>query len=411
MGGLIMSLIRMPRLSDSMQEGKLLRWCVRPGDFVKVGDVLAEIETDKANMEIEALEQGWIAELYGKPGDAIPVGEPIVRLASSLEEVAQAERAHSSAPPASIVLEDLVGTEPEPSIGADASGISYPRENVSPLAKQRAAELGVEITKVQGTGPGGRVMEADVLAAAATKSSDCGGTAFQEDTGTISLVELQPVASEGRQKSQQEFPPPCCAQMVDFQSVSLRTQINAGSIVNWLPHLQARLNLPSGCSSELLIQPIVAKAVMHALESVPTLRESIAHPEATRGAVAFTVRLRDQALHPVMRSIHVSSLSETIKNYWELRERCLAGSLSESECRGAELVVDDVRQWGVEAPTFYIHPYSVPLVCIGSAVGKEPTHWTVSASFGKGDKLDPALIAEFLRCLRLFLEQPILMYE
>lgn len=406
-----MALIRMPRLSDSMEEGKILRWCVRPGDFVKVGDVIAEIETDKANMEIEAVEQGWIAELFGKPGDLIPVGEPIVRLTSSLEEVAQAERSHADVRAESILLEDIVGTEVELPTDADGSKASRSPDNVSPLAKQRAVELGVDIAKVQGTGPGGRVMEADVVAAAAAKVGESGGMVSGEEPSTISLGELQQVATERQNQSHDECPPPCCAQMVDSRGLSLRTLINAGSVAGWLPALQARLNLPAGCHGDHLIPPIVAKAAVHALDSVPELRDQITHPEATRGTAAFAVRCRDRVLYPVMRAIHALSLGEAIRNYWELRERCLAGSLLESECRGAEFVVDDLRPWGVEAPTIYVRQHSVPVVCVGAAVGMEPSFWTISASFATGDKLDPALVAEFLRSLRLFLEQPVLMCQ
>src|SRR5690606_14741040 len=145
----------MPQLGFDMQEGTLVRWLKQPGDAVQRGEPIAEIETDKAVIEIEAFESGTLTKLLVEEGTTVPVGEPIAVL-----DTGEEGEAADAAP---------TGPAPEPSIqpgGDPAAADGGPRVKASPLARRLAAEHGVNLRQLSGSGPGGRIVKADVLQAA-----------------------------------------------------------------------------------------------------------------------------------------------------------------------------------------------------------------------------------------------------
>jgi pyruvate dehydrogenase E2 component (dihydrolipoamide acetyltransferase) len=174
--------IEMPKLSDTMTEGTLVRWIKKVGDKVAVGDVLAEVETDKATMEMEAFDEGVLTEIYVQDGNKVEVGQKLALLLAKgekadssepkpVEENKVAPQAKEEKPATAPAKETAKGetpaapqsqqnSEPEPSESAPTG-----RVKASPLAKKVAAELGVDLGAIQGSGPGGRIVREDVVAA------------------------------------------------------------------------------------------------------------------------------------------------------------------------------------------------------------------------------------------------------
>ena len=140
--------IAMPRLSDSMVHGLLLRWCVQVGDTVQAGDVVAEVETDKANMEIETLVAGVVEHLCAEAGDEVPVGQVLAVLRQAASANGQSAE----------------GPAPDLSRAPNATEGRCGPTNASPLALRIAMQRGLDISRIQGSGPGGRIMKEDVLA-------------------------------------------------------------------------------------------------------------------------------------------------------------------------------------------------------------------------------------------------------
>ena len=167
----------MPRLSDSMEEGTVLKWLVEVGGEVARGAPLVEIETDKANMTYEADTDGVLVEVIAAEGDTLAVGEPIARIGAAGEETAAP--AAEEAPPAEEEAEPVPAepipaqaeSAPEPARAAPAAGNGGERVKASPVARRIAGELGVELAAIEGSGPGGRVVKADVEAAAGNGSA------------------------------------------------------------------------------------------------------------------------------------------------------------------------------------------------------------------------------------------------
>src|SRR5438132_1608209 len=178
--------IEMPKLSDTMTEGTLLRWIKKVGDSVEVGDVIAEVETDKATMEMEAFDEGTLAEVYVEEGQKVQVGQKLAILTGEGEEVPkpQSESKRAGAdkkeeestaepeaaekkPPAKESVRAAAEPIPEsPQQSAPSAETTQTRPKASPLARKVAAELGVQLQQVSGSGPGGRVVRSDVLSAA-----------------------------------------------------------------------------------------------------------------------------------------------------------------------------------------------------------------------------------------------------
>src|SRR5271166_1557905 len=179
--------IEMPKLSDTMTEGTLVRWIKKVGDTVAVGDVLAEVETDKATMEMEAFDDGVLTEIYVKDGEKVLIGQKLALLSEHDEKsdstaTKPSQEKETTGKPKAAPAEELAattqtptadaGTEPSKDQAADdalepATGA---RIKASPLAKKIAAEMGVDLARLQGSGPAGRIVRDDVVAAAQTPS-------------------------------------------------------------------------------------------------------------------------------------------------------------------------------------------------------------------------------------------------
>ncbi|MGH2987453.1 MAG: E3 binding domain-containing protein, partial [Solirubrobacterales bacterium] len=179
--------IVMPRLSDSMEEGTILKWMKAVGDEVALGDELVEIETDKANMVFEADAAGTLVEITAQEGDTLPIGEVIARVGEAGEaeapepetapakaEAPQAERAPVEAPAAEDASDEARATEPEavpsPTQPAPAAATDG-RVKASPLARRIAAEKEIDLSSLSGSGPGGRIIKADVERAEAAPAA------------------------------------------------------------------------------------------------------------------------------------------------------------------------------------------------------------------------------------------------
>ena len=168
--------IEMPKLSDTMTEGTLAKWIKNTGDTVEIGDVIAEVETDKATMEMESFDEGVLHEIYVVEGQKVPVGGRLAVLVEDGEEPPSADEADAdagagadtAAPPVETPSAEEeeeatpTGSDPEPQSATSGSVPTGERIAASPLARKIAAERGVDLAGLQGSGPGGRIVKVDV---------------------------------------------------------------------------------------------------------------------------------------------------------------------------------------------------------------------------------------------------------
>jgi len=433
--------ITMPQLSDTMSEGTVVKWYKKEGDKVKEGEKIADVETDKATMEMESFEGGTIAAILVKEGDKVAVGGTIAVLAKGNEKIedvrssarggqvsakpqaaAGAERVPPSAPQGGAVatLEaasmsevhepDKVGhgatrekPTPVPPLPAHDNGH---RVKVSPLAKKIASAKGIDVTQVKGTGPGGRIIRRDVEEFEAPAQAAPVVAKPQAPVGakeTIALSKMRQTIALRLQQSKQNIPHFYETIDIDMEAVSaLREKLN-----KQLEKQNVRLS----------VADLIAKAVAKALQMNPALNSTFNGTEITRHAdvnLGMAVALPEGLIVPVLRGIDKLGLKEIRTRSADLIDRARAQKLKQDEMTGATFTVSNLGTYGVRDFSAIINPPEVGILAIGSAEpravvrdGQIVARATMTVTLSADHRVvDGAMAAEFLRTLKNLLEEP-----
>ena len=403
----------MPKMGDAMEAGTLGSWLKHEGDQVEVGDVLAEIETDKATVELEAEDAGVLTRLIAGEGDEVPVGQPIAVISADGDATgaepegaeaqgaeAEGEQPESAEPEGREPQAAEAGPERARAAGAKerSAPISGPevsadgRVRASPVVRRLAREHGIELTGISGSGPGGRIVERDVRAVLDRAGK---GAPERRAQATGETVQAEaPVTA----------PAPSGAAGTELSRLS-RTQRVVGErlVQAWqAPHhyatmevrmddllaLRARLNEalaagpgdgsaadgPDGGPVKLSINDFVMKACALALRAVPKLNSwwtadgiELHH----RVDLAMAVALDDGLITPVIRDAAERTLSAISAEAKELAARARAGKLRPEEYQGGTFTVSNMGMYGVDSFTAIINPPSVSIMAV-SAVVRRP---------------------------------------
>jgi pyruvate dehydrogenase E2 component (dihydrolipoamide acetyltransferase) len=333
----------LPKLGADMTEGRLVEWLKKPGERIGRGDVIAVIETDKANIEVEAWVAGTMEKILVEPGDAwMPIGTPLAVIRTEGPEVAApAPFARPSAPLP-------VAPEPPKPIAPVPPPPSRERLHVSPAARRRAEELGVDLTPVQGTGPDGRITLEDVDRAAAKR-------------------EAKP-APDRRERMREAIAAAMSRAKREIPHYYLSTTIDFGPALQWL---ESR-NRERPVTERLLYGVLLLKAVALALREVPELNGFWIEGRAVRSEgvhVGVAVSLRGGGLvAPALRDADKQSIDALMRGFQDLVTRARAGSLRSSEMTDATVTVTSLGERGVESVLGIIYPPQLALVGFGKVV-------------------------------------------
>jgi pyruvate dehydrogenase E2 component (dihydrolipoamide acetyltransferase) len=439
--------IQMPKLSDTMTEGTLVAWKKKKGDKVSAGDVIAEIETDKATMEWESPEDGTLTEIYVEEGGKVEVGEKIAFIGGEGESAAPKEEkkkepepkakeetkapkkkeqaetekpapAEEEEPETAPPQESKESTEkkaapppkksPEPK--AESSGEA--RVKASPLARRIAAEQGVDLSTVKGTGPEGRVTESDVRAAAKSKGSTPAPAAAPRipagQGSRISLSGMRKVIAERLVASKGPVP-----------HFYLNIEIDAG------PLMTARAELKSAGensdSSKITVNDFVLKAAVDAAVKVPKANASFdgdAIVQYNDVNLGIAVALEEGLVTPVIRAAQGKSLREISEAVKDMAGRARHKRMKPEEFQGGTFTVSNLGSYGIDSFSAIINPPQGFILSIGAIVKKaviDDCDQIVSGqrmSIGMSCDhrvIDGALGAEYLKELRHLLENPTLL--
>jgi pyruvate dehydrogenase E2 component (dihydrolipoamide acetyltransferase) len=417
--------LTMPQLSDTMTEGTLVKWLKKEGDKVKAGEEIAEIETDKATMPMETFDGGVLAYAVLKEGQSGPVGAlvGVIALAGEkAEEIKQkyesgavsakpaAKQAESPAEPPAAVATAAPAT-PLERIAAPAPD-SNGRVNASPLARKIAADQGVDLASLTGTGPGGRIVQADVLGAKSAPATsaiparrDSGrmDASAPGKTQSIPLTPMRATIAKRLQQSKQTIPHFYETIDIDVEAASaLRATLN-----KQLEPEKIRLS----------IGDFVAKAVAVALLRHPGLNAHFTGTEIVRhGSVnlGMAVALPEGLIVPVLRGIEQLGLKDIRTRSADLVDRARAQRLKQDEMTGATFTVSNLGTFGVREFSAIINPPEVGILAVAAAekravvrndqiVARTIMSVTLSADHRA---VDGAAAAEFLRTLKSLLEEP-----
>ncbi|HEX5403307.1 MAG TPA: dihydrolipoamide acetyltransferase family protein [Pseudonocardiaceae bacterium] len=409
--------VLMPRLSDTMEEGVLSQWRKHEGDPVHRGDVLAEIETDKAAMELEAYDDGILTRILVDEGTTVPIGTPIAVIDAPTTTTPQPA---SAAPTPTAEPTSATGTSTETTFRA------------SPLARRLAREHGVDLAAVPGSGPGGRIVRADVDTAIA-HGADIhpahipsppapipsatpapppaappamprpAAPAIGPDTEEIPLTRVRRLTAQRLAQSAQHAPHFYLTRVVDAEPLlAFRTQVNTD-----LADTAIRVSI-----TDLLI-----KASAQVLATHPEVNSSWDETRLLRHHhvhVGMAVALDDGLIVPVIHDADRKTLSQISRETHDLADRARAGRLSLDEITGGTFTISNLGMYGIDQFTAVINPPEAAILAVGAATatpvirGGNPVagttmHLTLSIDHRV---LDGATAAQFLAALVTLLEHP-----
>lgn len=434
--------IVMAQLSPTMEEGKLVEWKVKEGDQVEAGDILAEVETDKANMDIEALRGGVVRALLVADGDVVAVGAligviadadedisallesaPLPSSAPAAEEAAPVQpEARSEPAPAEPAPPEPAPAEPAPApTDAATTNVQTPRASgrikVSPVARRMAQAAGLDLAVMSGTGPGGRIIKGDVeaaIATGATPAAVAAGTAADAPramapVGTPRLedqrIELSMMRKAIAKRLVQSIGP--------IPHFFLTTEIDMGRALDMRKSLNDRLSEGKVGVNDLLI-----KVVAEALTRHPEINASFEGDAIRRHGsvdIGIAVALPDGLITPVLRDADRKGLLQISVESADLVARGRIRRLTPEEYQGATFTISNLGMMDIDEFTAIINPPEAAILAIGQTVEKPVVEdgdvvvrrrmrVTMSCDHRV---IDGAMGAAFLQTLRAMLENPL----
>lgn len=410
----------MPKMGDAMEEGTIVKWLVSEGDEVEEGDPIAEIETDKAQMEIEAEDSGTLHEFIAEEGQDVPVGEAIAVILGEGEEPperdgsaeveGEAEGEEDAEAQAQIATEteeeaeeeEASEAEEEPSGGAQADGGTDGHVRASPIVRRLARENNLDLSQIEGSGPQGRIVERDVRAAMESGEAQMADGQAETEAPEAPAEEAPQEAPQGVFQPP-ELPEPTGAPGTEVQAPSRMQRIIGERMTQakqQIPHFYATVEvqmdetmaLRSQLNERLAEQEIklsindfVMKACASGLKNFPKLNslytsEGIELHEQVDMAMA--VALEDGLITPVIRDCANKGLSAISQESKDLAKRAREGDLTPDEYQGGTITVSNMGMFGVESFSAIINPPQAVIVAVSSII-KRPT-------YNENDELVPA---------------------
>ncbi|MCW2134711.1 dihydrolipoamide acetyltransferase family protein [Arthrobacter sp. VKM Ac-2550] len=437
----------MPRLSDTMEEGVISRWLKKEGDTVHQGDVIGEIDTDKATMDLEVFEDGVLEKLLVPEGTTVAIGEPVAIIgdgsgtgggtAPGTSTTQSTTAAEAPAAPSEPATPAPAGAPAAPSAGkAEAAEPAKPtpagRVLTSPLARRIAAEHGLDPATITGTGPGGRIVRADVEAAAAagegegrtekpgqgaqagqpvrpsqTKAARPEGAAGQADTGADSIeVPLTQMRKATARRLTESAAAP---------HFFLTNVVGVDRLFAFRQEVNQRY---ADSGVKVSVTDLLVRACAVTLHAHPQVNSSWAGDKILqhgRTHIGVAVAIENGLIVPVVRDADAKPLDELAAETRELAEKARAGKLKPDEFSGGTFTISNLGMFGIDNFTAVINPPEAAILAVGAAT-EEPFVQDGTLQSRRIMKLtmtadhrvlDGATAAAFLRDLKQTLEEPL----
>lgn len=415
--------IQMPKLGFDMAEGTLVKWVKNPGDTINKGDVIAEIETDKATIEIETSASGVLLKHLANPGEVVPVGADIALVGQAGEAVEGGAAPQPKAVAAPAPAEQTAPAEP----AAPAAAPSLPRGNgqeggrvkASPLARKIATDRGVDLAQVAGSGPGGRIVKKDVESArpgaarpaapagaapAAIPAPSFGALPSGPDVEIIDTNKLRARIGKRMVEAKQQVPHFYVTTEMDVQALlTLRKQINAT-----LPE-EARIS----------VNDLIVKAAALALRKFPNLNSHFYGDKIVRHKrinIGIAVALESGLINVVARDADKTALGTLAVQTREMIQRARDGKVRPDDVEGSTFTVSNLGPFDVDTFVAIINPPEAAILAIGAAKQVPVVH--PDGTLGAGARLkitisadhrvtDGAEAAQFMQEMKRLIENPL----
>ncbi|HYI49553.1 MAG TPA: pyruvate dehydrogenase complex dihydrolipoamide acetyltransferase [Allosphingosinicella sp.] len=366
--------LKMPALSPTMEEGTLAKWLVKEGDAVKSGDILAEIETDKATMEFEAVDEGIIAKILVAEGtDEVKVGTVIALIAGEGEDVAAAGSAPAPAPaPAPAKAEAPAPEAPKsgPAPAPAAPPAPAPKADggerikASPLARRLAQAQGIDLAGVTGSGPGGRIVKADLGAAPAPAAASAAPPPSAAPPAPVETdIPHEAVKLSNMRKT-------IARRLTEAKQTIPHIYLTVDIRLDALLKLRAELNKGlEGRGIKLSVNDLLIKALAVALVEVPECNVSLSGDQLLkygRADISVAVSIPGGLITPIIAGADTKSLSAVSREMTELAGRAKEGKLQPHEYQGGTASISNMGMFGIKQFDAVINPPQGMIMAIGA---------------------------------------------
>lgn len=418
--------VTMPKLSDTMSEGTLVKWLKKEGDSVSMDEEIAEVETDKATMAMPSFEEGIIHKIYVKEGESAPLGATLALILEEGEEppidadtppTVEAAPVEESAPseitPETNASAAVKTTEPKPASDPHPAPAPSPdgkRIKASPVARKLAAELGVDLSRIRGSGAGGRIVKEDVELAPSSGGSDLGllpSTVGLSNENTP-LTGMRRVIAQRLLESKTTVPHFYLNVEVDTEPLmELRAKVNEASLANEGP--------------KYTVNDFVMRATVLATVAVPEVNssfmgDSVQHYSDVNLSIA--VAIDEGLVTPVIKAAQNKSIKELSREIKDLAGRARDKKLTPEEMQGGTITISNLGAYGIANFDAIINPPQSAILSIGT-ISKQPVV-NANNEIVPGQRMwigmscdhrviDGAVGATFLAKMKHFLESPFLL--
>ena len=404
--------ITMPKLSDTMTEGLFAAWRKQVGDHIERGEIIAEVETDKAVMELEAFASGTLIKTFVNGGEQVPVGT-VLGLIGDAADMADVQQA---APPAPVPQPELqpaaaIQPEPKPAPSAPEPHGEQRHDKASPLVRRLAREQDIDLEQVIGSGPEGRITQEDLQAFLSKRTvppapaQPASETASESAARTVAVEPLPPAMA-----------PPTPMRQAIAATVSRSWQT--------IPHFSVTMEIDMAPCREVVRElessgrqvgynALLIKACALALKAFPLLAPASAADEGMH--ISFAVALEDGLLMPVVRNCDSLPAVDIERETRRLIEKCRSGRLTADEMSGGRFSVSNLGMYGVDEFTALIMPGQVAILAVGAVADRPAVRngvvvpgATMRVTLCSDHRIiDGAYAARFLADLRATLEKPV----
>lgn len=411
--------IKMPALSPTMEEGTLAKWLVKVGDKVSSGDIMAEIETDKATMEFEAVDEGVIASIAVAEGtEGVKVGTVIATLAGDDEGASPAPAAKPAA--AASAPAPVVAAAPAPAAAPVAAPVKASGDRVvaSPLAKRIAATKGVDLAGMKGSGPGGRIVKADVEAAT-PGAAPAPATATPASTAPAAAAPTPDFGIPFEAEKLNNVRKTIARRLTEAKQTIPHIYLTVDVRLDALLKLRGELNRALEAQGvKLSVNDLLIKALAKALEIVPKCNVSFAGDELrkfSRSDISVAVAAPSGLITPIIVDAGAKTVSQISKEMKVLADKAREGKLMPHEYQGGTASLSNLGMFGIKQFDAVINPPQAMILAVGAGEQRPyvvdgalavATVMSVTGSFDHR-AIDGADGAQLMQAFKTLVEQPL----
>ncbi|MFN3827534.1 MAG: pyruvate dehydrogenase complex dihydrolipoamide acetyltransferase [Micavibrio sp.] len=421
--------VTMPALSPTMTEGKLARWTKKEGDKIKSGDVIAEIETDKATMEVEAVDEGVLGKILIAEGtEAVAVNTVIAMILEDGESASALSAAPKTAAVAAPQASAPVTAEPAAKAGASVAAAPVAKAGTrvfaTPLARRIAAQMGIDLSKVQGTGPHGRIVKAD-LAGGGTHKTAAPATATASaprppSAGIDAKKQADLLGMTYKELPNNNIRKVVASRLLESKQTIPHFYLTVECRLDELMAARERINTEAKGAFKLSVNDFVVKACAMALKAYPAANVSWTDDailQFDHADISVAVSTPNGLITPIVKAAETKGLKEISNEVKDLAGRAREGKLKPVEFQGGTFSVSNLGMFGISEFSAIINPPQACILAVGAGeekpyvedgVIKVGTFMKCTLSVDHR-AVDGSVGAEFLQIFKRYIENPVSM--